>query len=467
MGQQTPPLVLYLLSHPERHSINQLFVNIKGSNNTASVSNVGHVNQNQPRNSASAGNVEAKFQHTQDSSGQQNGFSRDPSMTPRNFETMQRDSVNAWNTSVYSAGRKAAPLTGMMPTCDANLIGLQFQDFAAQVYSVAEFGNYSPSLFSVQFTPRGRAHCAHPHSHNNATANTASKGTADLFAPTLPVCPTLLVIRVAFHRIRNMIPLFALLKALGAASDEAIVKLIVPDNDPEILHLLTPTVADASAYGIMTQSDGLGLIHQMIQQKGIISKTKCSPNLEMTSAKIKSNSMSNLGSADRSYVFKLLQLHLLPHIGVTPQGNVCVCTRIPSHITICQNTVYLPRNTRTYARCPTASPTGPARQLQNEKSADCRRPNAQHSRKGLSPNESATRRTYGCNDTVADRQPKIYRAWHARRHATNFKKTEQPVYKPLFICSYHRHGEDQQPWSLIFAPCSKLQLWNQHYRGHR
>lgn len=49
-------------------------------------------------------------------------------------------------------------------------------------------------------------------------------------------------------RIRNTIPLLALLKTLGASSDKAIINMIVPDEDPELLQLLTPTVADAAAH---------------------------------------------------------------------------------------------------------------------------------------------------------------------------------------------------------------------------
>lgn len=44
----------------------------------------------------------------------------------------------------------------------------------------------------------------------------------------------------------------------------------------------------------------------------------------MAALKIHSSSIKTLSSTDRSYVFKLLQLHLLPHIGVTPHGSLYI-----------------------------------------------------------------------------------------------------------------------------------------------
>lgn len=191
----------------------------------------------------------------------------------------------------------------IMPQGDPHSCAHKFLHHTAQVQSVAEYGCFSPSMFTVQFGL----------SHSYTSAVSARKGMTACVGKTVPVTPPLLVLRATFHRVRDSIPVIAILRALGAGTDSQIGSMIVQDEmDHDMLALLQPSFANAAAEGVTTEQQALMLIHNMVQTR---------PPGEAATTKVRvvacDSSIGDLSVLDRSYVFKMLQLHLLPHVGVT------------------------------------------------------------------------------------------------------------------------------------------------------
>jgi DNA-directed RNA polymerase beta subunit len=126
--------------------------------------------------------------------------------------------------------------------------------------------------------------------------------------------------RATFHRIRIPVPLIAILRVLGADNDEEIMHMIIQDpNDGEMRQLLIGTFEDAARDGIHTKDDAIVLVHRFVQQQqmdsleGNVTSAAAFTRRTNNTEALKPSNVSDLNRFDLSYVFKLFQLHCLPH----------------------------------------------------------------------------------------------------------------------------------------------------------